>query len=285
MLNWAATNPFKKADAKASGTSSPQQQPKQQDKTQQVDPNKDNKQQQNKQTDTGDDPLLNFSSLWQPDMDEKTGQPKVKQDNSKKSYLPSIDPKKFEEMVGKMDFTRDFTPEDIEAVKAGGDGAVQALANMMNGVGRRAFSSSFAAANKIAEQGFSGAKDRFMSEVPDHVREMMIDSELHGSEEFMKNPALAPIVSTVKKQYLQKFPKASPAEINSAIKQYFSYLGGELNKSKPDPNKQQDDNASRLRKGDVNADFMEWISKEVGEGNISPFAESEDNSQQDNSQQ
>lgn len=276
MVNWAAANPFKKADTKAQTT---QQQPavkqQQQNKTDNgLNPDPNKKQQQNGQE--GNDPLLNFESLWQPDIDAKTGQPVVKQDTKSKSYLPSVDPKKFGEMVEKMDFTRDLDETDLAELREGGDKGIQATMRMLNKASRRAFQSAFAASNKMAEQGFSGARDRFMSEVPDHVRDMMVDSELSSSAEYAKNPALAPIVSTVKKQYLQKFPKATSAEINNAINQYFAYLGGELNKKKADPNQTQDDNASRLRKGAPEADFMEWISKEVGDGAANPFASGED---------
>lgn len=280
MAGWR--NPFAAADSKAVGGPQPQprqeqtrQEPNRQENKSGTVPEGDKGTKGPKQAQSGDDPMLNFESLWQPDMDEK-GVPKVKTDNSKKSYLPQIDAKKFEEMVGKMDFTRDFTPEHIEAVKGGGDGAVSALAAMMNGVGRRAFTSSFAAANKLSEQGFSAARDRFMSEVPDHVRDLMVDNELSGSAEYSKNPALAPIVSSVKKQYLQKFPKATAGEINTAVNQYFAYLGKELNKPKGDQNSEQTDNAKKLRRGDGDADFMDWIAKEVGEVGDSPFAGRDD---------
>lgn len=275
MVNWAAANPFKKADTKAA---TPQQQPqnKTQDKGKTEESNLEPNKNKNKNSQEGDDPLLNFESLWQPDLDEK-GQPKVKQDNKSKSYLPTVDSKKFGEMVNQMDFTRDFDDTDLADLREGGDKGIQATMRMINKANRRSFQSAFAAANKMAEQGFSGARDRFMGEVPDHVRDMMLDSELSSSAEYMKNPALSPIVNTVKKQYLQKFPKATPSEINNAINQYFAYLGGELNKKKPDPNQTQDDHATKLRRGAPDADFMEWISKEVGDGAANPFASGDDN--------
>lgn len=276
MVNWAAANPFKKADTKAQTVQQPA--PKQQSQNKQsengLNPDPNKKQQNNQQE--GNDPLLNFESLWQPDLDAK-GQPVVKQDTKSKSYLPSVDSKKFGEMVEKMDFTRDFDETDLAELREGGDKGIQATMRMINKANRRSFQSAFAAANKMAEQGFAGARDRFMGEVPDHVRDMMLDSELSSSAEFTKNPALAPIVNTVKKQYLQKFPKASPSEINNAINQYFAYLGGELNKKKTDPNQTEDNNATKLRRGVPDADFMEWISKEVGDGAANPFASGEDN--------
>lgn len=275
MVNWAAANPFKKADTKSQTV---QQQPatkQQQNKTDSGTVPDPNKKQQNNQQE-GNDPLLNFESLWQPDVDAK-GQPVVKQDNKSKSYLPQVDPKKFGDMVNTMDFTRDFDETDLAELREGGDKGIQATMRMINKAGRRSFQSAFAAANKMAEQGFAGARDRFMGEVPDHVRDMLVDSELSSSAEYAKNPALAPIVATVKKQYLQKFPKATSSEINNAINQYFAYLGGELNKKKPDPNQTEENNSAKLRKGVPDADFMEWISKEVGDGNANPFATGDDN--------
>lgn len=261
MPTWAGSNPFAKADNKALAPA-PAAKPvakKPGDVTE--DKTKEIKGVQQE----GDDPLLQFDSLWQPNKD-KDGKDIVPDNSKPKSYLPTIDSTKFEAMVGKMDFTRDFSPEEMEAFN-GQDPAQRtaAFGSMMNKVARRAFSSSFAAANKIAEQGLAGARDRFVGEIPEHVRGMMTDSELSGSVSITSNPAFAPLVDNVKKQYLQKFPKATATQVNTAVKQYFDHLGAELNK-KSSKNEDSPDNSKKLRQGNPDADFMEWISGEAPHG-------------------
>lgn len=223
----------------------------------------DNKDDKNKKDGEGHDPLLQFDKLWQPNVDDK-GQP-IQQDNEPTSYLPAIDPQKFAAMVDKMDFTRTITPEDWQAVTAGGEGAARAFGNVINKALRQAFSTSFAATTKFVEGGFNTAKDRFMNGIPKTVRELMTDDALYQSNPIMKNPAFAPLVKNVRDQYIQKWPKASPGEINAAVTAYFDEM---LKQQTDAKNKNNNDtsggkNTDKLRSGDADADFTEWLGKEL----------------------
>ena len=262
QFNWARLNPFAKADRGELSPPSPQQIPNtnqnQNKDTSGFVPDNTNR---GKKHEGEDDPLLNFSDLWEPNKD-KDGKPIPDKDNNNSGYIPQLDPKKFGDMVSKIDFSKTFTPEEMEAVKTGGDGAVAAIASMINKATRQSFQVSLAAATRLAEQGFTNAKERFQSEIPDHVRNHMLDNDLNADPLF-KNPALQPVVRSVKDQYLKKFPKATPSELNNAVKQYFKYIGGEINKP---PEKNEDDpnvNKNKLRQGAADADFMDWLGKEV----------------------
>lgn len=259
-INWASMNPFAKADRGEITPPNPDPKTNQVIKSDVVPDDPNNPKLKNK-PEGEDDPLLKFDDLWQPNKD-KDGKVIEDTNSQPSSYLPQIDPKKLGEMVNKMDFTKSFTSEEVEAIKAGGDNAVAALASMMNKASRQAFQVSLAAATKLAEQGVANAHQRFISDIPEHVRNHMLENDL-GSDPIFKNPALQPIVKSVKDQYLKKFPKATPAELNNAVKQYFNYVGTELNKKPEDKTNTSDKNSSKLRQGDPTADFEEWLGKEV----------------------
>lgn len=256
---WADLNPFARADKSAASSPNPPDKTKVNDDTNKDrndgivdDPNKKKE---------ADDPLLKFDTLWQPNVG-KDGKPIV-EDKTSKPYL-QYDAKKLNEMVEKVDFTRDITPEEWKAVGEGGENAVSAISGILNKVTRKSFLTAFQASTKLAEQGFHSARERFAGEVPEHVRDLILDSEL-SSDPIMKNPAFAPVVKTVKQQYLAKFPKASPAELNAAVKQYFQYMGKELNAPpKKDNAPELTDNAAKLRRGAPDSDFFEWLGAEVG---------------------
>lgn len=276
-------NPFTKADntqrQQQQQVNQPNQNQQQQQQTTQgvipdgSDQTDDPNNKQQKKDGASDDPLLDFNELWQPNKD-KDG--KVIQDQQgPTSYLPAIDPTKFAGMVEKMDFTRSIKPEDWAAIQAGGDGATKALANVLNTTVRQSFMTTFSAMNKLVEQGFSGAEERFLGKVPDHVRDIMVDSSLEGSNPIVSNPAFAPMVKSVKQQYLNKYPKASPGAVNKAVNAYFdkmyqdmeAHKAGGVNKNK---NNQR---PNALSQGTDDADFLGWLGKEVG-------AQTEDPNQQ-----
>ncbi len=261
---WADLNPFARADRGQVSDPNPP------NKNQVIDdPNKDRNdlitEDPNKKKEA-DDPLLKFDSLWHPNVD-KDGKPIV-EDKTPKPYLPAVDETKLNAMVAKMDFTRDISPEEWKAVSEGGENGIAAIASILNKVSRKSFLTAFQASSKLTEQGFHTAKERFTGEVPEHVRDLILDSEL-SADPIMKNPAFSPIVKTVKEQYLRKFPKASPAELNNAVKQYFQFLGKELNTPNKNQQTQETDNAAKLRRGAPDSDFFEWLGQEVnvpGEG-------------------
>lgn len=262
MPNWSELNPFRE---RQQSQVVPQENNRTADRIEDdsdSDPNKNNK--TTKKGQEGDDPLLKFDSLWQPNMDGE-GKPIPDEDNSgPKSYLPQLDAKKFDDFVGKLNFTQDIDQTDMDALKAGGEGAITATINVINKASRRSMKSAIAAASRMAEQGFNTANQRFTSEVPNHFRDLMTEDQLSSTVGIMQNPAFTPMVSMVKKQYLKKFPKATPSEVNAAVRQYFDFLGSELNK-KPTQKNKQSTNRDALRKGDPEANFLDWISTEIGD--------------------
>lgn len=277
QLPWAQINPFAKAD-RNTVSPEPQVRPQQQqsnpngdtNRTSDMNPNDPNNK-NNKTKVTGDDPMADFDSLWEPNKNEK-GEVIVK-DNTPKSYLPAVDQKKLQEMVDKMDFTKGLTSEEIEAVKAGGEGALGAFANMINRAGRQAFTTSFQAATRLSEQGVAKAHDRFMEGIPAHVREMMVDEGINSDIGITQNPAFAPLVRQVKAQFLEKFPKATPNQVRKGVKQYFDHLENTFAEGRK-KNVKTDDAATKLRTGADDADFLTWLGDEATAGNGGMFGDS-----------
>ena len=280
----AWNNPFRASEAKVNQqqTQQTQQQSQNQQQTQQnrqqqsgTIPNKQQQTQQTQQTDDpnkttaktgeGDDPMLQFESLWQPNTD-KDGKVIPSKNSQQSSYLPQLDPKKFGDMVEKMDFTRHITKEERAALVGGGEGAVEAMLSVMNKSHRQNFINSISAMSRLVENGFSGAQGRFADMIPDHVRNLMAEDSLNASSGIMRNPAFAPLVRGVKNQFLDKYPKATPSQINTAVEAYFENMYQEMHAGKTQkqtPTRR--DNTDKLKTGDQDADFMQWIESEVGQ--------------------
>lgn len=251
MKSWSELNPFREKPVV------------QQQQQQQAPVKKEGEQQQQQQQQQqSDDPMDKIESLWQPNKNEK-GEEIVVESEDNSPYLPQFDQKKFAEMMGKMDFTKGISGEEWKAIKEGGDGAQAAFASVMNKVGRGAFNAAMTASMRMTEAGFASAKGRFTGGVPDLVRDFMTESGISDSISIAKDPAFAPLVKNVKSQYLAKFPKASPSEVNGAVKKYFDALQKKLAGSQTDKTVELQDNATKLRKGAPDADFGEWLGEDM----------------------
>lgn len=283
-MSW--NNPFRKADVRQQGVPVQQQQQVQQQPTPQnknvkatnssTVPDNSNTDKTSNNEDVnndveGDDPLLKFDSIWQPNVD-KDGKPIQNKKNAADAYLPPIDPEKLRGMVDKMDFTRNITKEERAAIAGGGEGAVEAMFSVLNKTQRQSFVTALTALSRLTEHGFQNAQGRFVEQIPDHVRNLMTEdgmSSVGVSSAILKNPAFAPLVQGVRRQYLQKFPKATPSEVTGAVNAYFQKMYDDMN-SAVTQTKQQNtrtrDNNDKLRAGDPTADFSKWLEGELGGG-------------------
>lgn len=206
-----------------------------------------------------DDPTANLEKLWE----DAPVDPNNPITEEPKTFLPAMDSKKLGEILGRLDFTKSVKKETWDQVKAGGDGAVAALGEILNGSLRQALAVGFNASSKLVETGLTSARDRFTGSIPGHVKEVITDSNLSESNPFMSDPTFGPVVNSVKERIQKKYPKASPKQIEAATNKYFDDMyarGTKVRESKQAPNQ---DNRQKLRVGDAGADFEAWLNEEV----------------------
>lgn len=206
-----------------------------------------------------DAPLLDFAELWQPNVD-KDGKPIKKA--GPKTYMPSLDPKAMSGFLDKMDFTKGFSPEQLEAVSKGGQEAVVALSQMMNQVGRQAFAAAFTGLNKMAEAGVQAGIADARASIPGEVANMLTDTQLESSNPLMKNPAFAPMVKMIKQQYREKYPKATPQEITESVSAYFDTMYEQIKGTKGKIENPELTNEDLIKRGDAGADWENWFDVE-----------------------
>jgi hypothetical protein len=208
----------------------------------------------------GDDSLPNLDSMWE-DEPEDPDNPRKEEPTT---FLPPMDGKKLGEILGRLDFTKSIKPETWTKIKAGGDDAVGALQEVLNGTLRQALAVGFNASSRLVETGLSSAKDRFTGSIPDHVKDIMVENSLTESNPFMTDPVFAPTVKLIRERIQNRFPKATPKQVETAVNSYFDKMyerGTEVRKTKQ--TQQAPDNRQKLRSGDAGADFEAWLNEEV----------------------
>lgn len=162
-------------------------------------------------------PFADFQDLWKTTpTDPNAPAPGV---------FGNIDPKKFMEAAGKIDFSKAVTPEQLTAISAGGDAAQAAFAAAMNTVAQGVYAQSAFATTKIVEQAINKTKDSFLAELPQHIKKQTVTDSLRSENPIFNNPAVAPIISALEAQMTVKFPNATAPEITAMARQYVEQLG------------------------------------------------------------
>jgi hypothetical protein len=209
----------------------------------------------------GQDPLSDFTKLWENDVVD----PNNPQPGQVSTYLPNLDPAKLNQMVGQLDFTRNITPEQKAALAGGGENAVQAMMDVVNMATRSAFLMGFQGTHKMVETGLGNAKNAFVGEIPNYVKEQMSIDGLTTSNPIMSDPAYGKLVDDVRRQIQVKNPKATPTQVQQAVNRYFDDMVGTLTKAKSQ-NTQQDGNQNdlKLKQGAADADWEGWFSEAAG---------------------
>lgn len=173
-------------------------------------------------------PFDQFSDLWQtapvdPNAPKNSG------------VFGDIDPKRFMEAAGKIDFTKVVTPDQLQAISQGGENSVKAFAEALNSVAQTTYAQSSFAATKIVEQAMARAKDSFLADLPQHIKKQTVSENLRNDNPVFSNPAVQPIISALEAQLTVKYPAASAAEITGMAKQYVEALGTSFAPKQPEP--------------------------------------------------
>lgn len=136
-----------------------------------------------------------------------------------------VDPQKLMETAGKVDFAKAVTPETLQAITAGGEGAAVAFAQAMNKVAQTVYAQSAFATTKIVDQALAKAQESYDARLPSMVKKLSVNENLQTSNPHLSNPALAPLVSALSEQLVRKNPNATAAEIQSQVNDYFAAIG------------------------------------------------------------
>lgn len=174
--------------------------------------------------------LDKFNDLWKPVESSQ---------NSQAEPLINVKPEQMMEVAKKIDFTRVMNQEQLNAVAAGGQGAVQAMAQIMNTVAQTVYAQNMHATKTMVEQAVQKTQEQMRSELPQHIKLQTVSESVRGSNPAFNHPAAAPIMGALQQQLTTKFPNASAAEIASMAGDYISSFATALQPKQAQANQDQ----------------------------------------------
>jgi hypothetical protein len=162
-------------------------------------------------------PFEEFKDLWST--------PTTPNADTNGPMFAGVTPKTLMESAGKVDFAKAVTPEQMQAIATGGQGAVDAFAQAMNKVAQTVYAQSAFATTKIVDQAMTRQQENFAKQLPSMVKKFSVNENLQDQNPLLSNPALTPLVSALSEQLVRKNPNATSTEIQQQVNDYFSALG------------------------------------------------------------
>lgn len=155
-------------------------------------------------------PLAAYTDLWQD----------APNNQAQNVPLFSVDPKKLQEAASKINFGQVISADAMAAIAAGGEGAQKAFAESMTKVAQATFAQSTATTAKLIEQALARNNTDLDARIPTLIRSQTVSELNRADNPLFSNPATAPIMSALEKQFQLKNPNATAAEIQSHTRQY-----------------------------------------------------------------
>ncbi len=181
-----------------------------------------------------DSPLDQYKGLWE----NKPIDPNAPPSN----LVPkNLDPAQLTAAMAKADFSSVMTPQLMEAITAGGEGAAKAMMDAMNGVARQSMTQSTLINEKLMNQRMEAAIASMEARMPDMLRQHNSAAHAQDANPLFSNPAIKPIIDATRAQLLQQFPNDTPAQTTAKLDNYLQVMGQTFNPAPApvaDPNEQ-----------------------------------------------
>ena len=175
-------------------------------------------------------PVDNFADLWQPvtSANPNEGQP-----------LFNVSHDKLLATARQQDFRQTVTPEQLQAIAAGGQEAINAMSDMINGATQAGYAQSVLTTTKLIEGALAKSNFAKADDLETRIRDVQVGSSLREENPVFSDPAYAPLLQTAQKQFQQKYPTATAAELKSMATQYLTSMATRLNPAQQTPASKQ----------------------------------------------
>jgi hypothetical protein len=173
-------------------------------------------------------PMADFADLWKTEA-PKEGEAAQPDWNDPSSIIPQVklDPKKIYESAQRIDFAKVMPKEKVDAALKGDSVAFN---EVMNSVFHHAYANMAMSSTRIVEAMMKQQAAKLFEALPHHFRKHSVNDAVNGSDPIFSNPAVAPMLETVKDQMRVKYPTASAKEIaekaQSYVKEFAAAVSG-----------------------------------------------------------
>lgn len=166
-------------------------------------------------------PMETYKDLWQPPEQVKEENPPV-----------VLDSKSLLEAAVKTDFTRILDKDAVALVAKGGEGAIEALMQIVNQVGQASYGQSLVSTQKMIDKAVQEATTKVNNTLPGQVKRQTLNNALVQDNPNFSNPLVEPVVSAIQSQLALKYPNSTVGELQKMAKEVLGGVAGLINPPK-----------------------------------------------------
>lgn len=160
-----------------------------------------------------------FNNLWQNDPASSVqGQP-----------LFNVSQDKLIEAARTQDFRTAATPEQLQAIQAGGAEAIAATMEIMNAMTQNVYAKSAFSTTKLIEAALEKSQFAKTSDIESTMKRSNLSQSLRDSNPVFSHPSAAPLIDAVKNQMVVKFPHATQKELTEMAQGYLTNFATAIN--------------------------------------------------------
>ena len=146
--------------------------------------------------------------------------------------LFNVSHEKLLETARMQNFKQNVSPEQMQAIAAGGPEAVNAMMDMINSVTQAGYAQSVMATTKLIEGALEKKNFAQNDSLDIRFRDMQVKNGLREVNPAFSNPMYAPLLDAARNQFQVKYPNASAPELQTMAMQYIESMAAAVNQPK-----------------------------------------------------
>lgn len=147
----------------------------------------------------------------------------------------NLDPKVLDQVSGTLDFTKAVSPELMQKATSGD---MQAMMQVMNHVGQQSYKAALAHSTSLTDK-FVDSRSKFdLKGIGAQVKSELATNAMSSIPNY-SHPAVKTEVNRIAQAMQKQNPEATPDEIATATKEYFTNVYAAINPSAPTQEQQQ----------------------------------------------
>ena len=145
------------------------------------------------------------------------------------SLFAGLEPAKVREAVSQMSFTDNINSEQLAAIQAGGEGAVQALMQVMNTTSQNTMAQALISNAEMIKQAMGNVSGTLDTRISAVARKQAVSAAVHNGNPALNNPAIKPMVDALTMSFSMKNPQATPEQIRESVSEYMTKMAAVIN--------------------------------------------------------
>lgn len=140
-----------------------------------------------------------------------------------------LDVQKVAQSAGQLDFTKVVSPQIMQQISAGGEGANKAFLQAMGSIAQATTAHSQLSTAEIVKQALQEQRTQLLQEFKSQSSQQSAFDGLRAENPMLSHPGVQPIVQAVQAQLQRQNPHATAQELQTMTKEYMTRFAQTVN--------------------------------------------------------